>query len=192
MPTPGASANPASAALPVSPEVAVTIMIFSSPAPSFEPVRAMRRGSIWRATSLKALVGPCHSSSTCVGTPSALAGARRFTGVSCLASVAGGGGDDHDLLVPGAVVRARAGHEAGQHLEGDVFEGTRGAVPQLEHVCGHAVGVGRREALHGGDFGIGESLLICLKLPRTPQTATLAPSWVLICSSCTRLTLPSG
>ena len=86
MPTPGASANPARAALPVSPEVAVTIMIF----------------------------------------------------------------------VPGAVVRARAGHEAGQHLEGDVFEGARGAVPQLEHVRGYAVGVGRREALHGRDFGIGK------------------------------------
>ena len=84
------------------------------------------------------------------------------SGESRLAGVAGGGGHDHDLLVSGAVVRARAGHEAGQHLEGDVFEGARGAVPQLEHVRGHAVGVGRREALHGRDFGIGESLLICL------------------------------
>ncbi len=107
MPTPGASANPASAALPVSPEVAVTIMIFSSPVPSFEPVRAMRRGSIWRATSLKALVGPCHSSSTCVGTPSALAGVRRLTGVitgviSASAKVSSYASETHAAISSGA------------------------------------------------------------------------------------------
>ena len=103
MPTPGASANPARAALPVSPEVAVTIMIFSSPVPSFEPVRAMRRGSIWRATSLKALVGPCHSSSTCVGTPSALAGVRRLTGViSASAKVSSYASETHAAISSGA------------------------------------------------------------------------------------------
>ena len=63
MPHPGAPAKPASAALPVSPEVAVTIMM-RSPEPPSAPVRAMRRGSIWSATSLKALVGPPNSSST--------------------------------------------------------------------------------------------------------------------------------
>ncbi len=108
----------------MSPEVAVTIMIFSSPVPSFEPVRAMRRGSIWRATSLKALVepvramrrgsiwratslkalvGPCHSSSTCVGTPSALVGARRLTGViSASAKVSSYASETHAAISSGA------------------------------------------------------------------------------------------
>ena len=64
MPVPGASANPANAALPVSPEVAVTIMIFSSASPSAGVVRAMNRGRICSATSLNAEVGPWNSSRT--------------------------------------------------------------------------------------------------------------------------------
>ena len=60
---PGTSAKPAIAAEPVSPDVAVTIMMRSAP-PSLAEVRAIRRGSICRATSLKALVGPPKSSIT--------------------------------------------------------------------------------------------------------------------------------
>lgn len=44
-------------------DVAVTIMMRSAP-PSLAEVRAIRRGSICRATSLKALVGPPKSSIT--------------------------------------------------------------------------------------------------------------------------------
>ena len=51
--------------MPVSPEVAVTII--TRPSPSASPARAMSRGSICRATSLKALVGPWKSSSTETG-----------------------------------------------------------------------------------------------------------------------------
>jgi len=64
MPVPAASANPARAALPVSPDVAVTIMIFSLSSPSAGVVRAMKRGRIWSATSLNAEVGPLNSSIT--------------------------------------------------------------------------------------------------------------------------------
>ena len=49
-----------SAALPVSPLVAVTIMT-RRPSPARET--RMSCGSICSATSLNALVGPCHSSS---------------------------------------------------------------------------------------------------------------------------------
>ena len=51
-------------ALPVSPEVAVRIMIFSSASPSAGVVCAMKRGRICSATSLNAEVGPLNSSST--------------------------------------------------------------------------------------------------------------------------------
>ena len=58
---PGTSQKPSIAALPVSPDVAVRIMISSS-TPSFSFDAVIRRGSIESATSLKALVGPRKSS----------------------------------------------------------------------------------------------------------------------------------
>ena len=73
---PGASAKPASAALPVSPEVAVRIMIFSSASPPAGVVRAMKRGRICRATSLNAEVGPLNSSRT-KSSPSGFSGVMR-------------------------------------------------------------------------------------------------------------------
>ena len=79
MPVPGASAKPASAALPVSPEVAVTIMMLSAGVSEVLPVRAMRRGSICKATSLKALVGPWKSSSTKGWRPSSASWPTRGT-----------------------------------------------------------------------------------------------------------------
>ena len=48
----------------------MTIMIFSAAPSSSALVRAIRRGSIWSATSLKALVGPCQSSRMDAGAPS--------------------------------------------------------------------------------------------------------------------------
>ena len=59
---PDTSWKPSSAALPVSPEVAVRIT--TSPAPSCLAAALTSRGSTDRATSLKALVGPWYSSST--------------------------------------------------------------------------------------------------------------------------------
>ena len=50
------------AALPVSPDVATRITTFLS-TPSFLIEVVSRYGSIWRAISLNAQVGPCHSSS---------------------------------------------------------------------------------------------------------------------------------
>ena len=58
---PDTSWKPSSAALPVSPEVAVRITI---PDPSCLAAALTSRGSTDRATSLKALVGPWYSSST--------------------------------------------------------------------------------------------------------------------------------
>ena len=58
---PGTLQKPSIAALPVSPEVAVRIMI-SSVKPHLPFAAVIRRGSIESATSLKALVGPRKSS----------------------------------------------------------------------------------------------------------------------------------
>ena len=57
----GTSAKPSMAAFPVSPEVATRMQtVLSSPV---LPKAAERSwGSIWSAMSLKAEVGPCHSS----------------------------------------------------------------------------------------------------------------------------------
>ena len=50
-----------------------------------------------------------------------------------LAGVSGGGGDDHHVT---SVACARDAHELRQHLQGDVLEGVRGAVVELEQpVC---------------------------------------------------------
>ena len=57
----GTSAKPSMAALPVSPEVA-TRMQTVLPSPVFFSAAESSWGSIWRAMSLKALVGPCQSS----------------------------------------------------------------------------------------------------------------------------------
>ena len=59
---PATSRKPSSAALPVSPEVAVRIHIFLSGI-TLAAETAINRGRSWRAMSLKAQVGPCHSSS---------------------------------------------------------------------------------------------------------------------------------
>ena len=54
-------------------------------------------------------------------------------GKCCLARVARRGGDDHDAL--GAAVLGRgAGHQAGEHLQGDVLEGACGAAKELHHI----------------------------------------------------------
>ena len=58
---PGRSLKPSRAALPVSPEVAVRMQIFLL-MPVFLTEAVMRCGSICRATSLNAHVGPCQSS----------------------------------------------------------------------------------------------------------------------------------
>ena len=54
-------------------------------------------------------------------------------GECCLARVARRGGDDHDAL-GAAVLGGGAGHEAGEHLQGDVLEGARGAAKELHHI----------------------------------------------------------
>ena len=63
MRVPGTSQKPSSAALPVSPLVAVSTAI-SSRAPALSREAVIRRGRSESATSLKALVGPRKSSST--------------------------------------------------------------------------------------------------------------------------------
>ena len=60
---PGTSWKPSSAALPVSPEVAVSTTV-SPLSPRFSFAAATSCGSIESATSLKAAVGPRKSSST--------------------------------------------------------------------------------------------------------------------------------
>ena len=46
--------------------------------------------------------------------------------------------------------------------------------------------------LSGVMAGFGGASITLAIISQFTQTATLAPSWVLIWSSCTRLTLPSG
>ena len=60
-------------------------------------------------------------------------------GECCLARVARRGGDDHDAL--GAAVLGRgAGHQTGEHLQGDVLKGARGAAKELHHIGLRGVG----------------------------------------------------
>ena len=54
-------------------------------------------------------------------------------GECCLACVARRGGDDHDAL-GAAVLGGSAGHQAGEHLQGDVLEGARGTAKELHHI----------------------------------------------------------
>ena len=54
-------------------------------------------------------------------------------GECCLARVARRSGDDHDAL-GAAVLGGSAGHEAGEHLQGDVLKGARGAAKELHHI----------------------------------------------------------
>ena len=77
MRTPSTSRKPSSAALPVSPEVATSMR--KSPlslpwARSFWALAWKKRGRHCSAMSLKALVGPCHSSSTWVPSESVVMG----------------------------------------------------------------------------------------------------------------------
>ena len=55
------------------------------------------------------------------------------TGERGLARVARRGGDDHDAF-SSAVLGRGAGHEAGEHLQGDVLEGARGTAKELHHI----------------------------------------------------------
>lgn len=71
---PGTSANPSSAALPVSPEVATRIQAVRF-SPIFFSEAVSRWGSIWSAMSLNAQVGPCHSSRICLPSPRFTTGA---------------------------------------------------------------------------------------------------------------------
>ena len=50
-----------------------------------------------------------------------------------LAGIARCGGDDHDAL-GAAVLGGSAGHQTGEHLQGDVLKGTRGAAKELHHI----------------------------------------------------------
>ena len=59
-----------------------------------------------------------------------------------LAGVARRGGDDHDAL-GAAVLGGGAGHEAGEHLQGDVLKGARGAAKELHHIGLRDVGARR-------------------------------------------------
>ena len=61
------------------------------------------------------------------------------TGECGLARVARRGGDDHDAL-GAAVLGGGAGHQAGEHLQGDVLKGTRGAAKELHHVGFRGIG----------------------------------------------------
>ena len=79
------SLKPSSAALPVSPDVATRIMKSWSILPSsccFSTLAEKKRGRHCSAMSLNALVGPCHSSSTCVSASSEVIG--QISGVSKL------------------------------------------------------------------------------------------------------------
>ena len=83
-----------------------------------------------------------------------------------LAGVAGGGGDDHDLLALALGSLAGDAHELGQHLERDVFEGARRTVIELEQPVVAERGyraarggvpllaVGRAHALRDLGFGV--------------------------------------
>ena len=71
---PGTSRKPSSAALPVSPLVA-TRMLATRSSPFFFREAVSSRGMICSAMSLKALVGPCQSSSTQVSGSRAVTGA---------------------------------------------------------------------------------------------------------------------
>jgi len=71
---PGTSLNPSRAAFPVSPEVATSITI-SAFSPVLAAARGKNLGRACRAISLKALVGPCQSSSTYVPLYNSLTGA---------------------------------------------------------------------------------------------------------------------
>ena len=55
------------------------------------------------------------------------------TGERSLARVARRGGDDHDAL-GAAVLGGSAGHQTGEHLQGDVLEGACGAAKELHHI----------------------------------------------------------
>ena len=61
------------------------------------------------------------------------------TGECGLARVARRGGDDHDAL-GAAVLGGGAGHQAGEHLQGDVLKGARGAAKELHHIGLRGVG----------------------------------------------------
>ena len=61
----GTLAKPSIAAFPVSPEVATRMQTVLS-SPVFRSAAESSWGSICRAMSLKAEVGPCHSSRQCV------------------------------------------------------------------------------------------------------------------------------
>ena len=71
----GTSWKPASAAFPVSPDVATRMRIVAC-SPVFLSAVDMSCGSSWSAMSLNALVGPCQSSST-LRSCSSRVGARR-------------------------------------------------------------------------------------------------------------------
>ena len=77
----------------------------------------------------------------------------------CLACVARGGGDDHDALAFGA---RGAGHEAGEHLQGDILERARRATEELHDIGGGAVCIGclgegdeRRHLARSEGAGVG-------------------------------------
>ena len=60
-------------------------------------------------------------------------------GKCCLARVARRGGDDHDAL--GAAVLGRgAGHQVGEHLQGDVLKGACGAAKEFHHIGLRGIG----------------------------------------------------
>ena len=75
----------------------------------------------------------------------------------CLAGVAARRGDDHDAAT---VTLAGDTHELREHLEGDVLEGARRAVPQLERIQAVADLDGlARLAAKGSAVGAGEQAL---------------------------------
>ena len=77
MQTPSTPLKPSRAALPVSPEVATRIMNSWSNVPSARCWAALAEkkwGRHWSAMSLKALVGPCHSSRMWVSSSSEVMG----------------------------------------------------------------------------------------------------------------------
>ena len=76
-----------------------------------------------------------HAADFALGIKDGDARARRVgkTGECGLAGVARRGGDDHDAL-GAAVLGGSAGHQTGEHLQGDVLEGARGAAKELHHI----------------------------------------------------------
>ena len=105
-----------------------------------------------------------------------------------VAKVAGGHAELHGVagLDGAGAQQLRVGGKVVHHLR-----------DQAAHVDG--VGAGESHALRGetlGELAVGEDALDralgVVKIAAHPQTDTLPPSCVLICSSCTRETLPSG